>query len=222
MTLGSPWVADAVLVTVAAVAAYCGAHLLRGLVTGRRHGRDMDLTHIAMAAAMVGMLLGVRELGWTALWSVVFLAATAWFAAGAISQHRAAEGVPARPAMSHLLACVVMLYMVLVGWWSTAPSGVHGGPAMTMAPGGAPMIGAVLASLLVLDAAVSAIPLLRGPRGPQVAMAGSGGIPAAGTAASSRSAPGGPDALAMPADARGSAVCLVLMSLAMASMFVMR
>jgi len=225
VTIDPLWLRDAVLGVVAVVALYCGAHLAHAVATRRLRGRDVDATHVAMAAAMAGMLLGLRDTGWTTVWTVVFLATTVWFAGRAVSEHRSPTdaGPPRRTSLSHLLASVVMLYMVLVGWWGATSSGVlgtHGAAAggMAMTSAGAPLAGAVLAALLVVDATVSAAPLILA-RSPQMtvrsAATATAVTPGAGQVA--RHSPG-PAA----STARGPAVCLVLMSVAMAAMFVVR
>jgi len=224
MTAGPHWLDDAVLGVVAAVALYCGAHLVHAMAKRRRRGRDVDVIHLAMAASMAGMLLGLHDAGWTALWAVVFLAATGWFAARAVTDHRIARsaGAPTRASVSHLLASVVMLYMVLVGWWDATASGalgVHGGAAggMAMTPAGAPLAGTVLAALLVLDATVAAVPLILAGSPEMTVHSSTATIMTPGSGPVGRHSPG----TATPT-ARGSAVCLVLMSLAMATMFVVR
>ncbi len=130
MVMSSPaWLYYLFGLLMLVVAAYCLVLLSLSLTTGRRGGRDVELSHVLMGTAMAGMFVPSWAFGPRGLWTVAFGALTVWFVVESIqSVHRWGLHLP--HALIHALMGVAMLLMF---WF---PVGATAG-AMSMAAHGA-------------------------------------------------------------------------------------
>jgi hypothetical protein len=146
---GPSWLAGALAAAMIVIAVYCSGRLVASRWWRRTTEADADVLHVAMGAAMAGMLVpGLSALPAHA-WEAVFGAAAVWFAWQA---GRAVRGIPARSwrcphPVPHLVECGAMLYMLMA-----VPGLRRGAPAMAMpgmsGPAGAegfPVLAIVLA-----------------------------------------------------------------------------
>jgi hypothetical protein len=168
-----------------------------------------------MGVSMAGMLTGRLEGDWIDVWLATFVAATIWLGFGAVRE--LASGASCRHPgghLTHLVGSAVMLYMLIaMRWAGMGAAGGHltgSGPGSTAMPmggiaAGTPLVALVVAALLVADAAVSA--------GRMLVLAGPPGGPA-------QEGGGVTGARRRPLAPRGTAGCLLVMSLAMAFMIV--
>jgi hypothetical protein len=138
------------------IAAYCVGRLAVSRRWRRETEFDADGTHVAMGAAMAGMLLPRLSLLPVTMWAAVFTGAAGWFAWQAIRSRgghppgrwRSPHPVP------HLVECAAMLYMLLAVRGSR-PTGSGTGsamPGMGMSPGAGasfPALAVVLALFMV-------------------------------------------------------------------------
>jgi Domain of unknown function (DUF5134) len=225
------WVGDVFAAALVVVGAYCLTRLVAFVPMGRRTHADVNVGHVLMAMAMVGMLVP----GWRTLpddvWAVTFLVTGVWFLgrAGLLAARLGIDGV-AGPGGVHVRHFAVhgvmafsMVYMDLVA--RSAPVRPNGAMAMGT-HAGVPAL--TLGFMVVLLA--SAVWQLNGidrlvvaPAGPAV-IAGLG-APAAIAVAS----PGGPAAavpIGVPVERpwlapRLEVACHIAMCLAMAYMLVL-
>lgn len=219
MPAADPTLVGALAAGVLGVALFCSGRLVVGALRRRPVERDVDLTHVVMGVSMAGMLTGRLAGNWNLVWIVAFSASALWFARrtrqGILSATRGthdARHLPGGGHVQHVVASVAMLYMVVAMHWLAPATGhnLSGGMAgMTAASGvgsgigiGTPFLAFAVAGVLVLDASISATRVLRAP-----AMAGGGDAAPV-------------DRGARPLVPRGTAACTLVMSLAMAYMFV--
>jgi hypothetical protein len=126
------WLADGLAVVMLVVSAYCAGRLVVARRLQRVTNYSVDAVHTAMGVAMAAVLTG--HLGATTTWTVVFVAAAAWFGL------RAASGLLGRPASSpsvgshlrHLLTSATMIYMLLASPAAAAASTAGTANATTM------------------------------------------------------------------------------------------
>jgi hypothetical protein len=220
-------VVDALAAGVLGVAVFCVARLVLGAIWRRPAGRDVDVTHVLMGISMAGMLTGWLSGTWTVPWLASFGASTCWFAwrtrheltGGAVAVALAGAGRADRAGSSgdghvhHLVASAAMLYMLVAMRWLAPAAGAHGmagmGGSSSLGAGGTPLLALVVAGLLLLDASILAAHAFR-PRAAVVPAAGAGGtMPPSGGVRGLR-----------PLAPRGGAACTMVMTLAMAYMFV--
>lgn len=96
-------------VLMLAVAAYAAA-LLPLALRWRRPGLDVELSHLAMGAAMAGMFVSAWSFGPALAWELVFGALLVWFAARALGSLRE-SGFHLPHTAVHALMSVAMLLM---------------------------------------------------------------------------------------------------------------
>lgn len=212
--------AGVLAIAMVAVAAFCAGRLVLAVAWRRSTEHDVDVVHVVMGVSMAGMLTGWLTGAWTDVWMVAFSAATVWFGWGTVRQLSARS--PSTPACTHLphfVASAAMLYMLFAMGSMTVGAGMKG-----MAAGAthSPMLDAAVAALLVGDALIAAgralLPSARqqsaspSPRVTVTVGAGPGADLAAGAPVARAS--GG-----MALSPRATPACLVVMSLAMAYMF---
>jgi hypothetical protein len=135
---GPAWLTDIFAAASLAVAVYCAGRLAVARRWHRPTELDTDGAHVAMGAAMAGMLVsGLRTLP-SAIWEVVFAAGAAWFGYRMLQARRGAQPSPWRSShpLPHLVECAAMVFMFLILPASVAvkaASGGVGGMAMTAA-----------------------------------------------------------------------------------------
>lgn len=200
--------AGALAFGVLGVALFCAGRLVLGALWRRPVEHDVDIAHVVMGVSMAGMLTGWLAGSWTDAWVVAFTASTCWFA-----WRTRSDGGHIR----HLVASVAMLYMLAaVAWLGPASPGHSMGAAMgsmvAIESGtGTPTLALAVACLLVLDASIAAT------RAFKPAAFAIGGEPCAGAPVTREETEGRGSAPLAP---RGTAVCTLVMTLAMAYMFV--
>ena len=132
-----------------AVAGYGVLLLALSVVSGRRAGRDVDVSHGPMGIAMAGMFVPAWAFGASWFWQLVFAALMVWFLVRSFqSVQRFGLHVP------HALIHAVMGFAMILMYAFPMPTTVSSG--MSMSPGGAhldPGLGGLLA-LLFLGSAI--------------------------------------------------------------------
>jgi Domain of unknown function (DUF5134) len=215
-------IADVLAAGMLGVAAFCAGRLVLAVAWRRSNERDVDAVHVVMGVSMAGMLTGWLTGTWNDAWMVAFTVSTIWFGYAVVrqlSQHSpTATGCVHLP---HFVASAAMLYMIFAMGSDTM------GAAMRAMPSGghSQMLDVAVAVLLVGDALLAAgwallgvaspperavvaqasAPIGDGP-GAELAYAGSGFAKTGGNRAG-------------PLAPRATPACLVVMSLAMAYMF---
>jgi hypothetical protein len=131
MAMSSPaWLYYLFGVLMLAVAAYCLVLLSLSSVTGRRAGRDVEVSHVFMGVAMAGMFVGHWAFGPPVVWELIFGAFLVWFLVQSIESIRT-YGLH----LPHALIHGVMSFAMLLMYWF--PMGASAGAmSMAMAPGG--------------------------------------------------------------------------------------
>ena len=145
------------------VGVYCLGRLLAVGPLGRRSHLDVNVGHVLMAFAMVGMLVPRWNVLPIGLWELVFAAMGVWFlvratrALLAVTTDRglgalaASEGGPTRHYLIHMVMACTMLYMYWLGMPVTGGAGAVGGmSAMSGPPAGAGDPGLTLFFIVVL------------------------------------------------------------------------
>ena len=112
---GPSWLAGAFATLMIVTAFYCASRLVVSRLWRRETEFDADALHVAMGAAMAGMLAPRLSPLPGSAWEAVFAVATAWFAWQAIRTRRgnAAGGWRCPFPLPHLVECAAMLYMFL-------------------------------------------------------------------------------------------------------------
>ncbi len=221
--MGDGTVTGALTAAVLGVALYCAARLVAGALARRSIAPDADVSHVVMGVSMAGMLTGWLSGTWNDAWLAAYGVSTLWWGAhvwrgvvGRASLERAADHLP------HLVGSIVMMYMLAVA--AGGGSGAHSMGAMggsgavgTLGTGaaagagvsGTPLVAIVFAALLVADALVVASRQFVVPGAGRAAFVAQPGAP-------------GPRSHSWPAafGPRASALCLVVMSVAMAYMVI--
>lgn len=159
--MGGPvWLRWALAAVMVGIAACCLARMAYAGLRRRPNQWGVDVTHTAMSVGMVGMYLPALAVGPAPVWTGIFAAATAGFAAAAV--RAAGSGVRLREHLGHAAGCVAMTYMVLV----MAGVLVVGGGALSATPGTAGGADAT---------GMAAMPGMAGMEG-MAGMAGAGGV----------------------------------------------
>lgn len=225
--MADPTLVDALAAGVLGVALFCAGRLVVGYLRHRPVERDVDITHLAMGVSMAAMLTGRLLDSFAVVWLAAFSASSCWFA-WRISEEARTEmangsGMQHAPGghLQHLVTSVAMLYMVVAMLWLGYSAGGHGSTAeMAQMKGSAgigpaaatPELAFAVAALLVLDAVIAATRVLRPVT---VSVAGATGVV---TGSVTCAAPVEQPRLVL--GSRGTAACTLVMSLAMAYMFV--
>lgn len=115
---GPAWLADIPAAAMIATAGYCASRIVYARLSHRRTEHDLDAVHVAMGLAMAGMFVPRLDVlpggAWsTGMWTGVFCAAAAWFAARAGLAARTGARRQAAHHVPHLIACAAMVYMLL-------------------------------------------------------------------------------------------------------------
>jgi hypothetical protein len=111
---GPSWLAHAFAAAMIAITLYCAGRLIVSLLMRRHTEFDADGLHVAMGAAMAGMLLPRLSPLPSGAWEIVFGVAAIWFAGQAFLASRTRSGSPwCRYPVPHLIESVAMLYMFL-------------------------------------------------------------------------------------------------------------
>jgi hypothetical protein len=140
-----------ILITV-----YCAGRLALSHRWRRETSLDADGTHVAMGAAMAGMLLPWLSILPAPMWEAVFTGAAGWFAWQSI---RSRAGHPpgrwrSPHPLPHLVECAAMLYMLLAAPGSRTAGPATGSPMPSMSGSsgtgvGFPALAVVLALFMV-------------------------------------------------------------------------
>ena len=133
---GAPWLMHAVTASMLLIAAYCVARLIIARLWHRDTDHAVDAVHIAMGAAMAGMIVPRWDPLPARTWEVIFAVAALWFGGRAIRDRR---HVP------HVLGSAAMLYMYAAA--SDTPS--MAGMSMAAPSSGIPVVSAALALALL-------------------------------------------------------------------------
>jgi hypothetical protein len=153
-----PWLDDGFAAVMAVVAVYSLGRLVAARAWSRPTHPDVDLAHVLMGTAMVGMLVSDLDPVPHGVWEVVFTALALWFVwrcVRFVTEH----GVEGRDEdhvhhlshyLTHLVMACSMLYMFLA---AEPPPGTGGGMAMGPATGSTTeFVGLPLLFLVVLFA----------------------------------------------------------------------
>ncbi len=129
---GPSWLAGALAAVMIVIALYCAGRLVVSRLRQHETEFDADALHVAMGAAMAGMLVPRLSPLPGSAWEIVFAVAAAWFAWQAIRARRgnASPGAWRCPIpLPHLVECAAMLYMLMAV--PASPAG-NRGPGMPM------------------------------------------------------------------------------------------
>ena len=132
------WLADVLAGLVLATAVYCAGRIVVSLTRGRRIELDTDLAHLLMGIGMAGMFVTRLAILDTATWSVVFALVAAWYLLRIAMETRGGTGAVAsvRHHAGHLVSALAMLYMFLAVPGNAADASAQAGSSMgAMAPG---------------------------------------------------------------------------------------
>jgi Domain of unknown function (DUF5134) len=148
------WLAGTLAAVMIVTAAYSAGRLVVSRLRGRSTEFDADALHVAMGAAMAGMLVPGLAVLPDGAWAAVFGIAAAWFGWHAVSAHRRGVAARGRFPLPHLVECAAMLYMLSP---MDVPRSSHPGPAAVMAgmggaagaTGGFPVLAIMLALFMV-------------------------------------------------------------------------
>ncbi|HYA67861.1 MAG TPA: DUF5134 domain-containing protein [Acidimicrobiales bacterium] len=155
MTATPAWLYHLFGTLMLAVAAYCLAGLVVGVVRHRASGRDIDIAHTCMGLSMAGMFVAQWAFGRNAMWELIFGALLIWFAVRSIqSVQRYGLHVP------HEAIHTVMSFSMLLMYWF--PMGSSSG-SMSMASSSAARVDPGLAFVLAFTLLASAIFTLASP-----------------------------------------------------------
>lgn len=197
------WLADILAGLVLATALYCVGRIVVSLTRGRRVELDADLAHILMGIGMSGMLVTRLAILNATVWSVVFGLVAAWYAVR-IAREGMRDSNCRRHHVGHLVSALAMLYMFL------APPATSASDSMGMRMGASSETGARMPTLaLVFVLLLFAYAVLVADRIPLTVTAGGSGAPSGFGI--------GTGALLAP---RSSALCEVVMSVAMGAMLI--
>ncbi len=146
---GPAWLADSFAALMLLTALYCAGRLVLTRTRRRPTEQDVNLVHVLMGVAMAGMLApralplsGPAQPGgalWAGAWSLVFGAATVWFAARIALSYRATGRLwpVGSHHLPHLIMSGTMVYMLAT---VTRPAG----PAVHF-----PLLALILAQFMV-------------------------------------------------------------------------
>jgi hypothetical protein len=152
------WLAYTFAALMIAVSVYCLGRLVLARRLGRRNHTDVNIAHVLMGFAMVGMLVPDWNVLPVGLWEVVFAVMAIYFLYFTVL-HVANNGLLASPASDHVahpLIHMVMACSMLYMYWLGMPmsSSDHMmGMSMSGAPStGDPLLTAFLAIVLLVSA----------------------------------------------------------------------
>ena len=141
VTMADPtWLAYSFAVLMVSVSVYCVGRLLVARRWGRRNHADVNISHVLMGFAMVGMLVPRWNAIPDILWESAFGAIALWFLALSVRfvRRHGVEGTDDDHVhhishyLIHMVMSSAMLYMYWLGTPLTAPSGT--GTAMMAGP----------------------------------------------------------------------------------------
>lgn len=225
------WLADILAGLVLAVALYCAGRIGISLVRGRHVELDTDLTHILMGIGMAGMFVSRLAILDTTLWATVFGVVAVWFIFRIVLEvgHDGGQLAGLRHHAGHVISALAMLYMFLAVPSASASSasgtmgdsGMGSMGSMGSDMGGGSGMGAHVPSLALLFALLLfGYVVLVADRIPLVGAAVSEAVPVddvSGGPARGQGLGIGSGTLLAP---RTSAVCEVVMSIAMGVMLI--
>ena len=151
---GPSWLAGVFAVAMIVIALYCAGRLVAARRWHRPTEADADGLHVAMGAAMAGMLLPRLSFLPGSAWEAVFALAAVWFAGQAVraSRSRAAACWQCPYPVAHLVECGAMLYMFLAASRAVSSGPAAGSPMPGMSGAGGsrlPAVAAVLALFML-------------------------------------------------------------------------
>lgn len=125
------WLAYFFSALMAVVAVYCVVRIALARPRGKVIEYDVDISHLLMAVAMIGMLVPKWNKISNTVWVVVFFAFLVWFAAKALVEFRSRSHMPApivadhvRHNIFHGVMALAMLDMYWIGMpMSASPHG---------------------------------------------------------------------------------------------------
>ena len=112
MTMTPSWLYYLFGVLMLAVAAYSIGLLLISLRTGRKAGRDVELSHVFMGVSMAGMFVADWAFGPSGFWELIFVAFLIWFVVRAIQ-----SVVTYGPHVPHTAVHALMSFAMLLMYW---------------------------------------------------------------------------------------------------------
>ncbi len=186
------WLAYGLAVLMVAVSVYCIARLVLFRRLGRRNHVDVNVSHVLMGFAMVGMLVPRWNVIPNAIWELVFGGIALYFLALSV-QFVVKHGVRGTDGdhVSHLshysihmvMGCA-MLYMYWLGMPITAPSGTSSAMSGPPVGVGDPGLTLLIIAVLIASAVWQTDSMSQFSPARQLAMSGAGGgatvVPTAG------------------------------------------
>ncbi len=151
------WLAYTFAALMIVVSVYCLGRLVLARRLGRRNHSDVNIAHVLMGFAMVGMLVPDWNVLPVGLWEVVFAVMALYFLYFTV-RHVANNGLWASPASDHVAHPVIHMVMacsMLYMYWLGMPmsSSGHMGMSMSGAPSeGDPLLTLFLAAVLLASA----------------------------------------------------------------------
>ena len=118
MTMTPAWLYYLCGVLMLAVATYSIGLLLISLRTGRKAGRDVELSHVFMGVSMAGMFVADWAFGPSGFWELVFVAFLTWFVVRAVR-----SVVTYGPHVPHTAVHALMSFAMLLMYWFPMGSG---------------------------------------------------------------------------------------------------
>lgn len=152
------WLADILAALVLATAVYCAGRIVVSLARARRIELDTDITHILMGIGMAGMFVTQLAILNTTAWAVVFALIAAWYLMRTVLEgaHGGGRWTASRHHAGHVLSALAMLYMFLAIPATAASSAAGGSATGSMGSGmsGGSGMGAHLPTLALLFTAL--------------------------------------------------------------------
>jgi Domain of unknown function (DUF5134) len=215
-------VADVLAVGMLAVAIFCAGRLVLAAAWRRTNERDVDAVHVVMGVSMAGMLTGWLTGAWNDAWVAVFAVSTIWFGSGVV-RHLSARSFPTTGGghLPHFVTSAAMLYMLFAMGSTAMGGGMHAMAGATRSP---MLEDALIAVLLVGNAVISAGQALIRVEPASARLAAVRAPAAGGSGLTPDVEPASIDVHPVRGAAtlapRATPVCLVVMSVAMAYMFI--
>lgn len=222
------WLAYWFAAFMVAVSVYCIGRLTLARHLRRRNQTDVNVAHVCMGFAMVGMLVPRWNVIPNGVWETVFAVLAVYFLTRGIqfSRRSAASSFGERRHhvmhnLIHMVMACAMLYMYWLGMPITASA--HPVTAMSGPPrdAGDPSLTLFLVAILIVSAIWQLDTVSRYSANPQLAMASIGGTAPIGVGATSNLEPDASDTAAPWLAPRLEIACHIVMALTMAYMLVL-
>lgn len=198
------------------VALFCGCRLALAVLRGAGSGLGGDAVHAAMGFSMAGMLTGWLTGAWNDLSMVVFACCAAWFGrAVARGLYGSSPAASTGWHLPHFVASAAMLFMLFAMGSSGMTSGMH----IESGAGQLSLLDVVAALLFVGNGLLGAALTLASAAAEPLTLAGATSSPGHSTREGRAEATPERERCRERRTRRASAACVLVMSLAMAYMF---